>query len=67
MEKHINMKAILRKDETPNCQATSLNGIHTITIKHGVEYEFMYDSNEDFYLIVDDVIYPDCSTAFDFV
>lgn len=60
------MKAYLRKEETADCVATSPSGKHTIQIKHGIGYDFMYNDDGDFFLIVDDRIYEETSTAFDF-
>lgn len=61
------MKATLRKEESKGCIAKSPSGKHTIEVKHGIEYDFLYDGNEGFYLVVDDRIYKETSTAFDFV
>lgn len=62
------MKAVLRKEETGNCVATSYpNGEFEITVRHGIEYDYLYDSEDNFYIIVNDIIYSETSTAFDFV
>lgn len=61
-------KAKLKKKEADGCTVQSHpNGIHQATIKHGIEYDFMYDDDHNFYLIIGDVLFLETSTAFKFV
>lgn len=60
------MKAYLRIDETGGCVATSPSGKYSVSVIHGVGYDFMYNDDGGFFLIVDDRIYEETSTAFDF-
>lgn len=62
------MKAVLRPTESEGMRATCpFPPYYQIDIKHGEKYNFMYDSNDDFYIIVDGRIYEETSTAFDFL
>lgn len=62
------MKAILKRSENEECNAQCpFYPFPSIAIQHGVEYDFMYDDSENFYLVVDGRVYSEQSTAFDFI
>lgn len=62
------MKAVLKPTESAGSIATCpFSPYHQIEIKHGEKYNFLYDSNDDFYIIVNGRLYEETSTAFDFV
>ncbi len=50
------MKAILKNNE-----------IETELIKHNVKYEFDYDSEDNFFININNELFEEVSTAFDFV
>jgi len=50
------MKAILKTTEESNDK-----------IDHGILYDFYYDDEDDFYLIINGEKIHECSTAFNFV
>lgn len=61
-------KAVLKKSECASCNVRSHpNGLFTTAILHDVEYDFMYDDELNFYLIIDDKLFLEVSTAFKFV
>lgn len=62
------MKAILRESEESGMvsQCPFVDGLE-IEIQHGVLYDFIYDNEDNFYLIFDGRLYPEESTAFNFV
>lgn len=61
------MKAILKSD-CDSAIAKTPSGNYPIVIEHDVEYDFLYsDDGDRFYLIIDDRIYEEVSTCFDFV
>lgn len=60
------MKAILRPKESESI-AFSFSGEKSLEVKKNILYNYLYDSEDNFYLIVEDVLYPEVSTAFNFV
>ena len=60
------MKAVLRTDESV-CIAVSFSGKKELEVKHNILYSYLYDNEDNFYLIVEDVLYPEVSTAFNFI
>ena len=60
-------KAKLKKKEAETIVKSHPNGLHKATVKRGVEYDFIYDDEQNFYLIIDDILYLETSTAFKFV
>lgn len=60
------MKAVLRTDESV-CIAVSFLGKKELEVKHNTLYDYLYDSEDNFYLIVEDVLYSEVSTAFNFI
>lgn len=60
------MKARLKKDESQSV-ALSYSGRKELKVRHNILYDFIYDSEDNFFLIVEDVLYQEVSTAFDFV
>ena len=60
-------KAILLDTETEGCVAQSYpSGKHELTLKHNVLYDYIYNDENEFFIIVDDRLYPETSTAFGF-
>lgn len=60
------MKAVLRTYESV-CIAVSFSGKKELKVKHNTLYDYLYDSEDNFYLIVEDVLYSEVSTAFNFI
>ena len=60
-------KAILKPTESEGCVATSPSGKKEIKVEHNKLYDFVYDKEDNFYLVVDDVLFEEISTAFDFL
>jgi hypothetical protein len=60
------MKVILRPKESKSI-AFSFSGEKRLEVKHNTLYDYLYDSEDNFYLIVDDILYPEVSTAFNFI
>ncbi len=60
-------KAKLKKKESGGILNSHPNGLHQAKLQHDVEYDFMYDDEHNFFLVIDDVLYDEVSTAFKFV
>lgn len=59
------MKAILNKSEFTSKVYNSTG--KSITIEHNTKYDFKYDKEDNFFIVVDGVEYEECSTAFNFI
>lgn len=60
------MKVILRPKESESI-VFSFSGKKELEVKKNTLYDYIYDNEDNFYLIVEDVLYPEVSTAFNFV
>lgn len=59
-------KAFLRKDVEGVIAYSKPKGEYSIDVEHGIAYDFVYDDEDNFYIISDGYMFEEVSTCFDF-